>query len=298
VATLIVHGGAGRLHPGADRGGIDAGLGRALDAGWRAMSEGALAAAVAAVTVLEDDPHFNAGTGAVLTSEGEVELDAGVMTADRLRAGAVAGMTDAANPVKVARAVLEDGRHVLLCGAGASRFAAERGLPRLDPQRLREASRRAGARHGEPSRVAGAGEDQRTAGGGSPGGTVGAVCRDGGGGLAVAVSTGGIAGKLPGRIGDSALCGAGFYADTPGAACATGEGEAFIRLVGCRRAVELMAAGADAQTAAAQLIELLGQRTQGTGGIIVVDATGSAGVAHSTPDMPWAWRSEAAAARW
>ena len=187
------------------------------------------------------------------------------------------GVTDFANPVELARAVMEDGRHVLLSGAGASRFGIECGLAPTDPARLAGAARR---------------HD------GSLGGTVGAVCRDDRGGLAVAVSTGGIAGKLPGRVGDSALCGAGFYADLAGAACATGHGEDFVRLVGCRRAVELLAGGMDAQTAAGRLIEELEARVNGQGGIIVVDAAGRPGVAHNAPHMSWAWRTTGGSARW
>jgi beta-aspartyl-peptidase (threonine type) len=114
----------------------------------------------------------------------------------------------------------------------------------------------------------------------------------------VAVSTGGTAGKLPGRVGDSALCGAGFYADLAGAACATGHGEDFVRLVGCRRAVELLAGGMDAQTAADRLIEELEARVNGLGGIIVVDSAGRPGVAHNAPYMSWAWRTAGGSARW
>jgi beta-aspartyl-peptidase (threonine type) len=280
MATLVVHGGAGRLDPRIPREKINAALERALDAGFGAIGEGALAAAVAAVRVLEDDVRFNAGRGAVLTSEGSVELDAGVMEhpaptaggTSRARIGAVGVMSDTANPVEVARAVLEDGRHLLLAGPGASQFAAQHGLPLVDPAVLRAAAR------GDP---------------GSAPGTVGAVCRDRAGGLAVAVSTGGIAGKLPGRVGDSAVCGAGFYADRAGAACATGHGENWIRIAGCRRAAELMAGGSDAQTAAAGVIEELRERLVAQGGLITVDGSGRPGVAHSTPDMPWAWRSEA-----
>ena len=277
MPTLVVHGGAGRLDRGPRRAEIDAALERALDAGFDAARGGALDAAVAAVRVLEDDPLFNAGTGAVLTATGGVELDAGVMVGAGLRTGAVAGVTDFANPVELARAVMEDGRHVLLSGAGASRFGVDRGLAPTDPARLAGAARR---------------HD------GSLGGTVGAVCRDDRGGLAVAVSTGGIAGKLPGRVGDSALCGAGFYADLAGAACATGHGEDFVRLVGCRRAVELLAGGMDAQTAAGRLIEELAARVNGLGGIIVVDAAGHPGVAHNAPHMSWAWRTARGSARW
>lgn len=277
MPTLVVHGGAGRLDRRARRAEIDAALERALGAGFDAAGGGALDAAVAAVQVLEDDPLFNAGTGAVLTATGGVELDAGVMVAAGLRTGAVAGVTDFANPVELARAVMEDGRHVLLSGAGASRFGIDCGLAPIDPARLVGATRR---------------QD------GSLGGTVGAVCRDDRGALAVAVSTGGTAGKLPGRVGDSALCGAGFYADLAGAACATGHGEDFVRLVGCRRAVELLAGGMDAQTAADRLIEELEARVNGLGGIIVVDSAGRPGVAHNAPYMSWAWRTAGGSARW
>ena len=277
MPTLAVHGGAGRLDRRARRAEIDAALERALGAGFDAAGGGALDAAVAAVQVLEDDPLFNAGTGAVLTATGGVELDAAVMVAAGLRTGAVAGVIDFANPVELARAVMEDGRHVLLSGAGASRFGIDCGLAPIDPARLAGAARR---------------QD------GSLGGTVGAVCRDDRGALAVAVSTGGTAGKLPGRVGDSALCGAGFYADLAGAACATGHGEDFVRLVGCRRAVELLAGGMDAQTAADRLIEELEARVNGLGGIIVVDSAGRPGVAHNAPYMSWAWRTAGGSARW
>jgi len=310
VATLIVHGGAGRRDPALPREPVDAGLERALDSGFAALPAGAMEAVVAAVRTLEDDPIFNAGRGAVLTAAGTVELDAGVMVAEGLRAGAVAGMTDSANPVEVARAVLLDGRHVILVGDGASHFAAERGLRQVDPEWLRAEARPvrrdpgAGGEVAKPDRVAlgGAAQSRRANGstGAAPhgGDTVGAVCWDGRRGFAVAVSTGGIAGKLPGRVGDSAVCGAGFYADSAGAACATGRGEDFIRLAGCRRAVELLDGGMDAQAVASRLIEELTRRIGGEGGIIVVDAAGRPGVAHNTPDMPWAWRTETAAARW
>jgi len=278
MATLLVHGGAGRLDPSASRPALDAGLERALDEGFRALGGGALAAAVAAVRVLEDDPAFNAGTGAVLTSAGTVELDAGVMEARGLRSGAVAGVSDVAHPVELAQAVMEDGRHVLMTGAGASRFAASCGMGRVDPARLVAAARHADA--------------------GGAGGTVGAVCRDDRGDLAAAVSTGGTAGKLPGRVGDSAICGAGFYADLAGAACATGQGESFVRLAACRRALEMLEAGMDAPTAARRLIEELEARVGGAGGIIVVDARGAPGVAFNTPHMPWAWRRDGESSSW
>ena len=268
--VLVVHGGAGNLRPDVDPAAVDAGLTRALDAGLAAASGGALAAVVAAVRVLEEERVFNAGTGACLTSAGTVELDAAVMRGDTLATGAVATVENLPNPVEAALAVLEDGRHVLLAGPGASAFARSRGVATCDPAELVRHARGAAVHNAD---------------------TVGAVCRDATGLVAVAVSTGGIDGKLPGRVGDSPLCGCGFYADSErGGACATGQGEAFIRRVVCKRIVDLMGDGSSAQQAAATAVGELGGRGGGTGGVIVVSAAGEVGIAHSTPHMSWAWR--------
>ncbi len=280
VPALVLHGGAG-ADPGEDRREVGDGLRAAAWAGWRLLAGGgsALDAVEAAVRVLEDHPRFNAGRGAVLTSAGTVELDASIMEGDRLRCGAVGAVTRIANPVTLARRVLEDGRHVLLVGTGALEFARAAGLPECEPealvterQRRRWAERRAAASRG----------------------TVGAVALDRHGTVAAATSTGGLAGKLPGRVGDSALIGCGTYADsTVGGVSCTGDGEAIIRVVLARRALDYTKEADDPGYAARVAVDLLVEEGGGQGGLIVLDWRGRVGFAHSTPRMPVAWMSPA-----
>jgi L-asparaginase / beta-aspartyl-peptidase len=271
VAVLIVHGGAGapRL---AEHAGRQGAVERALDAGWEAMGRGALEAVQAAVSHMEDEPMLNAGIGASLNLDGDVELDAGLMEGTTLRAGAVGAVRDVRHPVDLARAVMEDGRHVLLVGAGASRFARDRGIETCDPTIFVTDRQRASW----SARISD---------------TVGAVARDDGGGTAVAVSTGGMPGKWPGRLGDSPLPGAGFYADDQfGAACGTGVGEGFMRLSLCHLAVLMMGRGQTAEQTAGAVIEHLETHVGGSGGVILVDHAGRVGAAHCTPFMAWAHR--------
>src|SRR5512138_1929757 len=287
AATLIVHGGAGDLGPDdpASSGGADAprleGVRRACAAGWAILGGGgsALDAVEAAVRILEDDPTFNAGTGATLGSTGEIELDASIMDGAALRCGAVAAVRDVKNPVTLARAVMERSEHVLLAGDGASAFAREVGIPAhpgsllvTSRQRARwEAARRAG-----PAR---------------PGhGTVGAVARDAAGHLAAATSTGGTSMKRPGRVGDTPLVGCGTYADDALAAVScTGHGERIIQLTLARHAADLVGAGHSATYAARHAVALLGSRVAGEGGLIVVGPTGIPGFAYNTPLLTRAW---------
>lgn len=271
--ALIVHGGAGDRAL-ADRPAAQAAVDAALEAGWAGLGDGALAAVLAAVRLMEDAPPLNAGLGACLNAAGEAELDAAVMLGAGLRTGAVGAVRDVRHPVDLALAVMEEGRHVLLVGEGASRFAAERGVERCDPAVFVAAR----ARVVPPA---------------PPADTVGAVARDAGGRLAVAVSTGGVGSKRPGRIGDTPLCGAGFFADDQaGAACATGLGEGFIRTVLCHRAVERLASGA-AAAVAQEGVEHLARRVGGRGGLIVVGLEGPPAAAWNTPHMAWAMRREA-----
>ena len=269
-----MHGGAGSWSEEL-RAEAMAGVERALDAGMDGFAEGPLAACLAAVRVLEDDPLFNAGIGAALNAEGFVEHDAAVMEGRELRAGAVAAVRDIRHPVDLARAVMEDGRHVLLVGEGASRFAASAGVEITDPAVFVVERRRRQL------------EEWRR----GDGDTVGAVAFEDGH-LAAAVSTGGYTGKLPGRVGDSPIPGAGLYADDRfGAAVGTGTGELFIRLVLAKFAVDEMAS-AGAAEAATRAIQLLGQRLQGQGGIITVDRHGRVGAAFNTGWMPWGDRTD------
>ncbi|MEW6474832.1 MAG: isoaspartyl peptidase/L-asparaginase [Actinomycetota bacterium] len=232
-AVLAIHGGAGPAPADEADGGAARwpgqadGLATALRAGLAVLAAGgpALEAVVAAVAVLEDDDQWNAGRGSALTSAGTVEMDAAVADGRRRRLGAVACVTGVRHPVEAARAVMEDGRHVLLAGPGAEAFARSRGLAFEAPgwfiteRRQRDLARRLGS----PSVPSG----QTPA---ESGGTVGAVARDRDGHLAAATSTGGRTGQLPGRVGDSPVPGAGTWADDATCAVsATGIGEAFLR---------------------------------------------------------------------
>jgi len=276
-ATIVVHGGAGR-EALAERPARRDGVRRAAEAGWRVLAAGGgpLDAAVAAVALLEDDPAFNAGLGSVLTSDGEVEMDASVMAGDTLAAGAVGAVRGVRNPVQLARAVCEEGREVLLVGPPARALAVARGLAVCEPDALvtEEARRR---------------WQQRQPG---PGETVGAVARDARGHVAAATSTGGVAGKRSGRVGDSAVIGAGTYADDRlGAGSATGPGEAIIRLCLVRSALELVAGGLDPAFAARHALDELRQRTGALAGLILVDPAGRIGAMWTTQSMATAWRS-------
>jgi beta-aspartyl-peptidase (threonine type) len=265
--AIIVHGGAGRIRDEELPQRL-AGCKEAAVAGWEILQRGgsALDAAEAAVVVLEDNPLFNAGTGSTLNSLGKIEMDAAIMAGDTLSAGAVGAVQNIKNPIKLARRVMEDGRHVLLVGEGAQLFARLNGFSDCLADRLIvEAERkRWQEKHG----------------------TVGCVARDGAGKIAVATSTGGIFDKLPGRVGDSPLPGCGTYADVWGGVSCTGHGEAIMRIVLAKAALEFVKNGADPQSAAGQAIVLLAARTGSTGGLIIIDAQGAVGYARNTQRMP------------
>jgi len=242
---------------------------RAREIGWALIGQGALAAAVAAVRHMEDEPLLNAGIGACLNSDGVVELDAGVMEGAALRAGGAACLRDVRHPIDLAVAVMQDGRHVLLAAEGASRFAREHGVEMADPATFITDRKRQELMQGAD--------------------TVGAVARDAEGHLAVAVSTGGIKGKLPGRIGDSPIPGAGFYADDRfGAVCGTGQGEAFIRLGLARLMIVELQHGMDPASVAQGAIDHLGKAMKAKGGVILMPHHGSPRAAFNTSAMPWA----------
>jgi beta-aspartyl-peptidase (threonine type) len=285
-SAIIVHGGAGGiLEPADSPAGAArlAGLRRACAAGAEILHRGgpALDAVEAAVRVLEDDPHFNAGTGSVLTAAGDVECDAAVMDGETLRCGAVAVVKDVRNPVSLARAVMEQTEHVLLAGPSASAFAREVGIPAIENESLVTATQR------EKWEIA------RREAGGSRTGTVGAVARDLRGHLAAATSTGGMTMKRPGRIGDSPLVGCGTFADDALAAVScTGHGERIIQLTLARHTADLVGAGRSALEAAQEAARLLAARVGGEGGLIVVGPTGPVGFANNTPALARAWTTE------
>ncbi len=273
VPSLIVHGGAG-ADPGEGRDELKAGIHDALVQGWRVLVEGgtALDGVEAAVRSLEANPRFNAGRGSVLTLDGRIELDASIMEGDRLRAGAVAAVSRILHPVTLARRILEDGRHILLVGDGALAFAREHGLPECDPAEL--ATPRQLARW-TPARGAS---------------TVGAAALDRHGTIAAATSTGGTPGKLPGRVGDSALIGCGTYAESTiaGVSC-TGNGEAIMRVVLARRVLEILKAVENPEHAAQVAVAVLTEEGRGAGGVVLLDWRGRLAFAHSTALMPVGW---------
>jgi len=277
VPTLIVHGGAGAA-PAEGRDELRSGIREAVLDGWAALTAGgtALDAVESAVRSLEAHPRFNAGRGAVLNAAGGIELDASIMEGDRLRCGAVGAVTRIAHPVTLARKILQDGRHVLLVGDGALAFARQAGLPECDPAEL--ITERQRTRYLERAAR----------------GTVGAVALDLHGTIAAATSTGGVAGKLTGRVGDSALIGCGTYAESAlGGVSCTGDGEAIIRVVLGRRALDALKALDDPAHAARMAVDVLVQEGEGQGGLILLDWRGRVGWAHSTPLLPVGWISPA-----
>lgn len=232
-----------------------------------------------AAEVLEDDARFNAGTGACLTEEGTLELDASVMEGAELRFGGVACMPPFANPIRVALAVLEDGRHALYAGEGADRFAREHGFSPADPRSMITDAAKKRLKKVLAGR---AGET-------SSGGTIGALACDASGHVAAATSTGGMVAKRAGRVGDTPLPGAGTWADDHAAAAsATGVGEHILRFGLARYACELVRAGVPTQTAADAAIGSFGARVEGRGGVVLLSPRGEAGVARNTETMSYA----------
>lgn len=283
--TLVIHGGAGRITretvTAGDDAAIRAALADALAAGAAILDAGgsALDAVEAAVVVLEDAPAFNAGRGACFTHALTNELDAAIMDGADRRAGAVAGVTATRNPVRLARAVMEDSPHVLLAGKGADAFSAERGLDQAGADWFATPARRAQI-------------DAMLADGGNAFdvdmkyGTVGAVARDRAGHVAAATSTGGVTGKRWGRVGDSPVLGAGTWADDRACAVScTGSGEFFIRTaVAHEIGARIRLAGEDLATAATTVLGEV-QALGGTGGVIVAGPAGDGAWVFTTPGM-------------
>lgn len=275
--AIVVHGGCGRWRP-ADTAAALAGVRAAAAAGRDVLAVGgsALDAVCAAVVALEDDPLFDAGTGATLNREGDAEMDASVMVGAGLRCGGVAAIRRVRNPVLVARRVMEASPHVLLAGRGARAFARAHGFRDYDPvtRESRARFRTALAARGD---------------------TVGAVALDAGGGLAAATSTGGTALKLPGRIGDSPIPGAGNYATPHAAASATGHGELMMRTLATKALCDLVAAGRRVRAATNAVLGGLPAGPEDAAGLIAVDRAGRVGVAIRGGRMPHAWLAQGVA---
>ncbi len=287
---LVIHGGAGaidrkKLTPKREEEYRDA-LEQSLKAGFEVLSRGgpSLDAVEAAVRVMEDDPHFNAGKGAVFTSAGTHELDACIMDGKTLKAGAVVSLKSIRNPISLARLLMEESPHLMLDCAGAEAFAKEHGIESVDQkyfftqerwdalQRVQEA-----ARKGENNFVV-SDQDRH--------GTVGAVAVDQAGNLAAATSTGGMTNKRPGRVGDSPIIGAGTYANNATCAVsATGDGEYFIRATAAHDISALMEyRGMSVEQASQSVLEKV-RKLGGTGGLIAIDAKGGLALLFNTNGM-------------
>ncbi len=282
---LVIHGGAGvierdRLAPEREAE-IRSALDRALLAGSAILEKGgnALDAVEAAARVLEDDPNFNAGRGAVFTYDGANELDASIMDGRTRAAGAVAGTTMTKNPISLARAVMERSEHVFLSGKGADQFSREQGLEQVPPDYFQTPERRRQLDEMKARKVSAFDVDLKY-------GTVGAVALDRKGHVAAATSTGGLTGKRWGRIGDSPVIGAGNYADDRACAVsATGAGEYFIRAgVAHEICARIRLKGETAQTAADAVMAEVGT-LGGTGGVIVVTPKGESVHSFNSPGM-------------
>jgi beta-aspartyl-peptidase (threonine type) len=300
--AVVLHGGAGVI----ERKNMDpkteaayrASLQTALKAASDTLDKGgsALDAVEAAIRMMEDDPLFNAGRGAVFTAAGKNELDAAIMDGSNLKAGAVAGVTRTRHPISLARAVMEKSPHVMLIGSGADEFASEHGLEMVDPSFFFTERRWQGLikelqKEGKPV-------PPRPAGAPAPGkpvaeiespdahkfGTVGVVALDRQGNIAAGTSTGGLTAKMWGRVGDSPIIGAGTYADNQSCAVSgTGTGEYFIRLSVARTICALVQyKGMSLQAAADEVIQRQLTDLKGDGGIIAIDTKG---------DMVWSFNS-------
>ena len=294
--SLIVHGGAWDIPDEA----VDACKQGCLDAlgdSWKILASGgsALDAVEAAVISLENNPVYDAGFGSHLNAEGHVECDAIVMEGATLRAGAAAGLQRVKNPIQLARAIYEKSPHMMLVGEGAEKFAKEKGIALCKPEELvSEAEWEAYLKCSQDEHAA---EHHR----GHEQGTVGAVAFDMEGRLFAATSTGGTCCKLPGRVGDSPLIGCGCYADsTAGGVSCTGYGEAIMKIVMAKMAVDLLGqrtSGASPLGHANQVAETcmkhLAERGHGTGGLILLDKDGNPAFAFNTPRMAYGYVDQA-----
>jgi beta-aspartyl-peptidase (threonine type) len=303
--ALVIHGGAGVIErkqlTSEQEQAYRKSLAAVAEAGAEVLRKGgsALDAVEVTVKLLEDDPLYNAGRGAVFTAEGRNELDSAIMDGRTLAAGAVAGATHTRHPISLARQIMEHSPHVMLAGAAAEEFGRSRGLEQVDPsfffterrwqslvnylksQRLPVPPRPAGVpttHHDERARLA---HDE------GKHGTVGVVARDSQGNVAAGTSTGGLTGKRWGRIGDSPIIGAGTYASN--ASCAvsgTGTGEFFIRLTIAREVCALVEhKGMALQAAADEVVKKKLTALQGDGGVIAVDPQGRMAWSFNTPGM-------------
>jgi len=291
--VLVIHGGAGvikrEMSPAREKA-IRAALTQALQNGYAQLKAGktAVDAVSAAITVLEDDPNFNAGKGSVFTHDGKNEMDAAIMDGATLEAGSIAGVHRVKNPILLARAVMEKSQHVMMVGDGAEAFAKQEGIVLVDPAYFRTEERwqqlqKALKEDANDEKHS----DVETA---KHFGTVGAVALDAQGHLAAGTSTGGMTDKRWGRVGDSPIIGAGTYANSGCAVSGTGWGEYYIRTVAaheiCMRVTQMRV---PLRRAAAEVINQEIPSMGGNGGAIALDANGTVSMPFNTDGMYRGW---------
>jgi beta-aspartyl-peptidase (threonine type) len=302
--SLIIHGGAWNI-PDEAVEDCRAGIRRALETGWKILTTGGTAtdAVESTIVILEDDPTFDAGYGAHLNTEGQVQLDAIIMDGVTLKAGAIAAVEHIRNPIKLARAVMEQSEHMMLVAVGAEKFATEHGITLCAAENLiHDRERAAWQRCLEDTHAA----EHHV---GHESGTVGSVARDQHGHLVAGTSTGGTCCKLPGRVGDSPLIGCGCYADieTGGISC-TGHGEGIMKIVMAKMAADLLndpavlaphrqnpdasRSNGLARAVADACIRKLAHRAHTTGGLILLDCQGHPAAAFNTPRMAYGYIEE------
>lgn len=282
LPVVVVHGGSGDI-PKERVEKAAVGVCAAVRAGYAVLQGGgsSMDAVVEAVTMLENDPHFNAGRGSVLNISGDVEMDALVMDGKTLNSGAVTTVRNVANPIQLARLVMDKTRHACLTAEGANEFALSMGVPEVPQDSLiTEYSHMKWKKE-----VAGAHDTKSQMGTG----TVGAVAVDREGNVACATSTGGIILKMKGRMGDTPCIGSGGYADNElGAVSTTGHGEAIMKMTLARLILFHMEQGQSVEAASDLALAHMKSRVAGLGGVVVVDPQGHWTARFSTKQMSWA----------
>jgi beta-aspartyl-peptidase (threonine type) len=279
--VIVIHGGAWAIPDRLVEVNIH-GVEEATGKGWSVLGRGGLAldAVMVAVNCLEDNPVFDAGVGSVLTEEGTVEMDAMIMDGATLGAGAVAGLYDIRHPIELARVVMEKTPHVLMIGEGARRLAEKYGVEKLAQSKLVTDEARQELIEWLEKKRLGASFGHET---------VGAVALDEKGNIAAATSTGGVTGKLVGRVGDVPIVGSGGYADNKiGGVSSTGHGESIMKVNLSRLVLTYMEAGNPIQEAADKALAYMSQRVGGSGGVVALDTNGNVGHSYTTKRMVWA----------
>ncbi|XP_054427012.1 isoaspartyl peptidase/L-asparaginase [Pteronotus mesoamericanus] len=284
-SVVVVHGGGASSISKDRKERVRLGIIQAATTGYNILKEGgsAVDAVEGAVIVLENDPEFNAGCGSVLNVNGEVEMDASIMSGEGLSSGAVSAVRCIANPIKLARLVMEKTPHCFLTGQGAAEFAAAMGMPTVPGEQLVTERNVKRLEKEKQEKDAQKPDQQKNLG------TVGAVALDSKGNVAYATSTGGIVNKMVGRVGDTPCIGSGGYADNDiGAISTTGHGESILKVNLARLTLFHIEQGKTLEEAADMSLGYMKSKLKGLGGVILVNKAGDWAVKWTSASMPWA----------